>query len=250
MLDLILVSFLQGIIEWLPISSEGFTTLLLNYFGYSFKEGVDIALFLHLGTLLASLSFFKKEIFSFLKLEKKKLLSFVVLSGVITSILGLPFYLFLKNISFDKHLGQILIGSALIITGILQLKRKEKGERDFEDVNNQVAFLVGLAQAFSVFPGISRSGITTIMLNFKGFNIKNSLKLSFLVGIIPIFGAQLFTGIQEGFFLDPKYLILVFVSFLVGRITIGYLLKVAKKINFGKFCLFFGFLNIILVLFI
>ncbi len=250
MFNLIIAAALQGVLEWLPVSSEGIVTLSLGFLNYSFKEGMNIALFLHLGTLIASLSFFRQEIFAFFKLKKKNLLSFVLLSGIVSSLLGLPAYLFLQEINFNHVLGQALIGSALMITGFLQLKRKEKGERQAKSINKKDGLLTGLAQAFSVLPGISRSGITTIILNWRGFDIKNALKLSFLCGIIPIFGAQLFTGLKEGFFFQPKYLILTLVSFIVGRISIGYLLEVAERINFGKFCLFFGFLNIILIFFI
>jgi undecaprenyl-diphosphatase len=174
------------------------------------------------------------------------LLRFVILSGVITSIVGLPIYLILQEINFNNKLGQLLIGLSLLVTGFLQLKRQKQGSKSIEQVGNKDAVLTGLAQALAVLPGISRSGTTTIILNLRGFNIHNALKLSFLVGIIPIFGAQLVTGIKEGFFLNEKYLLLTLISFVVGRISISYFLKIAKKINFGWFCLLFGLLNILL----
>jgi undecaprenyl-diphosphatase len=246
MLYLVIAALLQGVLEWLPVSSEGIITLILSFFGYSFKDGINIALFLHLGTLMASLTFFKEEIFSFFQLKRKKLLRFVILSGVITSIVGLPIYLILQEINFNNKLGQLLIGLSLLVTGFLQLKRQKQGSKSIEQVGNKDAVLTGLAQALAVLPGISRSGTTTIILNLRGFNIHNALKLSFLVGIIPIFGAQLVTGIKEGFFLNEKYLLLTLISFVVGRISISYFLKIAKKINFGWFCLLFGLLNILL----
>ena len=246
MFDLVLVGFLQGLLEWLPISSEGVITLVLNFSGYSFQDGMDISLFLHLGTLVATICFFHKEIISSINLKNKKLLSFIILSGLITSLIGLPFYLILQGLSFNSRIGQILIGSALLITGFLQLKRRNTGEREMNDVKNKDGALTGLVQGFSVFPGISRSGITTLILSLRGFNIQSALKLSFLSGIVPIFAAQLLTGIKGGFFFKEEYLIAALVSFIVGRITIGYLLKIAKNINFGTFCLVFGLFNIFL----
>ncbi len=246
MFDLILAGFLQGVLEWLPISSEGTITLVLNFLGYSFQDGMDISLFLHLGTLIATLSFFYKEIISLINFKNKKLLFFVVSSGVITSLIGFPFYLMLQKLNFNDRTGQILIGAALLITGFLQLKRGNKNEREMNNIRNKDGVLTGLAQGFSILPGISRSGITTLVLSLRGFNIQNALRLSFLAGIIPIFTAQLFTGLKEGFFLRSEYLIAAFVSFIVGRITIGYLLKIAEKINFGTFCFIFGFFNILL----
>ena len=246
MLDLILAGFLQGVLEWLPISSEGTITLVLSFLGYSFQDGIDISLFLHLGTLMATFSFFYKEIISLISLRNKKLLFFVILSGLTTSLIGFPFYLILQELNFNNRAGQILIGLALLITGFLQLKRKNWGKRAMSDVKNKDGWLTGLAQGFSVFPGISRSGSTTLVLSLMGFNIQNALRLSFLAGIIPIFGAQLLTGIKGGFFFKVEYLIAAFVSFIVGRITISYFLKIAEKINFGKFCLVFGFFNIFL----
>ena len=246
MFDLVLVGFLQGLLEWLPISSEGVITLVLNFSGYSFQEGMDISLFLHLGTLMATLCFFYKEIISSINLKNKKLLFFIILSGLITSLIGFPFYLILQGLSFNSRIGQILIGLALLITGFLQLKRRNIGEREVDDVKNKDGALTGLVQGFSVFPGISRSGITTLILSLRGFNIQSALRLSFLSGIIPIFAAQLLTGIKGGFFFKEEYLIAALVSFVVGRITIGYLLKIAEKINFGTFCLVFGLFNIFL----
>ena len=246
MLDLILAGFLQGILEWLPISSEGVITLTLSFLGYSFRDGMDISLFLHLGTLIATLSFFYKEIISLISLRNKELLFFIILSGITTSLIGFPFYLMLQGLSFNNKVGQILIGGALLVTGFLQLKRKDENEREMSDIKNKDGLLTGLVQGFSVLPGISRSGSTTLVLSLRGFSIQNALRLSFLAGIIPIFAAQLLTGIKGNFFFRAEYLIAAFVSFVVGRITISYLLKLAKKINFGTFCLAFGFLNILL----
>ena len=240
MFDLILAGFLQGILEWLPISSEGVITLVLNF------SGMNISLFLHLGTLIATLSFFHKEIISFINLKNKRLLRFVILSGLVTSLIGLPLYLIIQGLSFNNKTGQILIGLGLLITGYLQLRRGNNGERDVENIKIKDGLLTGLMQGFSILPGISRSGSTTLILNLRGFNIQNALRLSFLSGIIPIFGAQLMTGLKGGFFFKAEYLIAVFISFIVGRITIGYFLKIAEKINFGMFCLVFGFLNILL----
>jgi len=246
MLDLILAGFLQGVLEWLPISSEGVITLMLNFIGYSFRDGMNISLFLHLGTLMATLSFFYKEIISLINLKNKQLLSFIVLSGLTTSLIGLPFYLILQKSNFNNMMGQILIGLALLVTGFFQLKRKNLGEREVGDVKDKDGLLTGLAQGFSVLPGISRSGSTTLILNLRGFNIQNALRLSFLSGIIPIFGAQLLTGVKGGFFFKKEYLVAVLVSFVVGRITISYFLKIAERINFGLFCVVFGFFNIFL----
>ena len=246
MLDLIFAGFLQGVLEWLPISSEGIITLMLNFRGYSFLDGMDISLFLHLGTLMATLSFFHKEIISLINFKNRQLLSFIVLSGLTTSLIGLPFYLMLQKLSFNNMTGQILIGLALLVTGFLQLRRKNLGERESEDIKNKDGLLTGLAQGFSILPGISRSGSTTLILNLRGFNLQDALKLSFLSGIIPIFGAQLFIGIKGGFFFKTEYLVSILVSFIVGRLAIGYFLKIAEKINFGMFCVVFGIFNIFL----
>ena len=246
MFDLILAGFLQGVLEWLPISSEGIVTLMLNSQGYSFQDGMDISLFLHLGTLMATLSYFYKEIISLINLKNRRLLSFILLSGLITSLIGFPFYLILQGVSFNSGTGQILIGSALLVTGFLQLKRRGRDEREISDVKNKDGLLTGLIQGLSVLPGISRSGGTTLILSLRGFSIQNALRLSFLAGIIPIFAAQLLTGIKGNFFFNPEYLIAALVSFIVGRISISYLLKIAEKINFGIFCLVFGSFNILL----
>ena len=250
MLEIIISGIIQGIFEWLPVSSEGLISLLLTNLGYSLQQSVDVALFLHIGTLLATISFFWKDIKEIAQPKTAKAvkeLSFIIWTTIISLLIGGPLYIAIQFLSVnfaDKV--NLLIGSFLIITGLIQLFRKNFNTRNYNSVDRNDGIITGVAQGFSILPGISRSGSTTLALIIKGFNVESALKLSFFASIPVIFIAQLASGLKNGFMFNPVYLIGALVAFAIGRITIKYLLNIAEKINFSTFCIVFGVLAILL----
>lgn len=249
MLDLLIIGFLQGILEWLPVSSQGVISSLLQNWGYNLKESVDIALFLHLGTLCATISFFWNDLKRVLNPKTTKdlnILSFISWSTLFSLIIAAPFYILINLLSVsytDK--GELIVGSLLIITGLLQVLKHNFSKRGYKKVEGKDGILTGLAQGFSVLPGISRSGTTTLALLINGLSIESALRLSFFASIPVIFIAQLATGLMNGFFFKIEYLLAAFTAFIVGRFSIKYLLKIAKNINFASFCVIFGIITIL-----
>ncbi|MBU2101045.1 undecaprenyl-diphosphate phosphatase, partial [Candidatus Micrarchaeota archaeon] len=184
-----------------------------------------------------------KEIKEIIELKEKNLLKFMVIAVLSTAITGIPIYLFLEQLSVSSFYLSVLIGLMLIVTGILQLKKKQ--EKKAEE-NSRNAFFLGLGQGFSVLPGISRSGTTTSVLLFEGFSPEKAFKLSFLLSVPSVFLAEVLFGLKEGISFEPNLILSILIAFVSGYLSIKYLLGLAKKINFTYFCIGLGIFYIII----
>ncbi|MBN2517485.1 MAG: undecaprenyl-diphosphate phosphatase [Candidatus Altiarchaeota archaeon] len=246
MIEYLILGVLQGITEWLPISSQGMTILVSQAFGFELSRALDLSIWLHSGTLLAAIVYFRRDLLSILKLEKRELLSFLILSTIITAIIGGPLYLGFSE-SMEGFPGEIVIGAIgalLIVTGIIQRYAKPK-ERAVENAGKKDAVIVGLAQGFSALPGISRSGITTSALLFSGFTSNAALKLSFLMSIFAVAAAEVGLQLRGGFTVGSGEFLALLASFGAGILTISLLLKLASRIKFWAFCILIGVLSLV-----
>lgn len=248
-LQSIILGAIQGITEWLPISSKSQVVLAATAIGISPDEALSYALFMHIGTLLAAIFYFRNEFISALKGSKAGERNFVIIGTLCTAITGLPLFLLLRK-SFDFSQGLLitaLIGIGLLITGILLLKIRASGSRNEGAAQPKDAALVGLAQGFSVLPGISRSGTTTAALLARGFSQDSALRLSFMLSIPTVAAAEVGFSIIEGFPpLDLSVAVaMVGSAFIFGILSISTLVGIARRINFGTFCLALGILAII-----
>ena len=262
MLEGILFGIIQGVTEWLPISSDGAITFVkINFFG-----GTDIsdillfALYLHLGTFFAALIYLRKEVkilfktlfnFKNSSLENQSVFKFILISTLISGALG---YVLFKAIEYSENFIKLssaslnlLVGFFLLITAVLQLKKRKMALRNFSDINISDSIVLGIAQGISVLPGLSRSGLTVSTLLLRKFNDEESLKLSFLMSLPIVFLGNIVLNLKD-FYFSPEILWGILFSFIFGILTIHYLLKLAKKINFGYFALILGILMIFSVI--
>ena len=259
MLEQIILGTIQGITEWLPVSSEGILVLIKTIFfaKQELEETIKQVLFLHLGTLLAAFVYFRKDVLSLIKtlfnykladLETKKIFKFLIIVTLISGSLGfilLKIFVGLESELFlSSKILTLIIGFLLIITGVLQLKALNKGNKKAIDLNNKDSFLLGLMQGLAVLPGLSRSGLTISALLLRKFNSKDTLRLSFLMSLPIVLGGNIILNLKYFTFSIELIIGLVF-SFIFGLLTIDLLLRIAKKINFGYFVLIFGLLVII-----
>jgi len=258
MLETITLSVIQGITEWLPISSEGAIILAkVNLFGNDLGMGelIRLALFLHLGTFFAALVYFRKEVFSLLKgllnyksaeEQTKKLLQFYITATLISGGIGFFLIQIIKNIEEDITFAgkgiTLLVGLLLLFTAFLQIKRKEQGCKNIADLERIDGVILGIAQGLSVLPGLSRSGLTVSALLLRKFKEDHALKLSFLMSLPVILGGNIFLNLDK-FSFSFESLIALAVTFLLGILTIHILLKIANKLNFGWFVLLFALLT-------
>jgi undecaprenyl-diphosphatase len=247
----IVLGVIQGIAEWLPVSSEGMNTLIMvNFFGKGLVEAVKYSIWLHLGTLLAAALYFRKDLYKLLKKvpsydpKKDKLLSFLFLATAITAVLGGSIYVFvLKSIDVEGKLATVFVGALLLITGLLQsLSKKGIKKKKISMVDGVLA---GIAQGLAILPGISRSGMTSSVLLLRKYEAEDALRISFLMSVPAVIIAVLGLLFLEGIFFSLSSLLAVLFSFVFGLLTIDILLKLAKRIQFGYFCLFLGVLSIL-----
>ena len=262
----IFLGILQGLAEWLPISSQGQIMLAgMALFGLSPSLAIELTVWLHFGTVLSALVYFRREVFrllqgfpSFVLLivsrkqvlgEQDKLTFFLIVSTFFSGIVGIPLYLLLKK-SFASLSGEsavALVGFFLIVTGILLYKAgtKKFGNKKTSELGLKDAVFAGVFQGFSILPGISRSGTSTAALLLRGFNQEDALKMSFLMSIVVVGSAEIVFGFVEGFSFSTGSFIALFFAFVTGFFSIEVLLRVAKKVSFWLFCIILGIISLI-----
>lgn len=242
----LILGVLQGMSEWLPISSSGNLMLLaMHAFGISPENAFGIAIFLHLGTMLSAIFYFRKEIFGIR--HEKELAKFIIIATLLTAIFGMPIFFFEKKLfsSLSAKAATFLIGITLILTGVI-LKAKPKKAR--ENFNEKDAIIAGIAQGIAAMPGISRSGITIASLLLRNIENELALKLSFIISIPAVAGAVFLDLItqksSQAIFASPAYLAALLASFITGFLTIKYFIALSKKFSFSNFCIFIGIIAI------
>ena len=258
-LETVIMGILQGLLEWLPISSQGNLILfMVSIFGMNEAEALSLSVYLHAGTLLSALVYFRRTFWNLLKaipsyrldaLDRKenRLITFLVLSTLLTGIVGYPIFRFAAAATAFGSFFFLLIGASLILTGIVQKRTRRFGTRTVSDVNLTDSLLLGIIQGFSAFPGISRSGMTISFLLFRRLNSESALKLSFLMSVPAVLAAEIGLKLTYGLpvpgFLDVAIGCLS--SFITGIISISILLRIARKINLWIFCIAIGVIAII-----
>ena len=229
----------------MPVSSKGNVAILGQFFGLSTKEAFSFAIILHIGTLLAATVFFRKDLYAMVVGKDIQKRNFVLLTLGATAITAIPSYFLLKKILetasisffgltiFSQTIFLVAVGFFLLVTGILQLASKTKKNAVLSGKN---AILLGLAQGFTVLPGMSRSGTTSSVLLFEGFSAQVAFELSFLISVPAVLLGELSFNILEAPQFEPNMLFGIIAAGIVGYFSIGFLIEIAKKINFGKFC--------------
>jgi undecaprenyl-diphosphatase len=256
--QIIILGIIQGITEWLPISSQAMVFLFGRFvFDLGHIEALKISIWLHSGTLLAVIVYFWKDILRILTSifkkdsSDKKTLFFLILATVMSGIVAFPFFLLIFWIELPEAPFTIIIGLFLIIVALSQKKSRElkKEEKSLSSLKKQDGLIVGTIQGFAVLPGLSRSGLTIATLLFQRYSLKDAFYLSFLMSIPIIFLAQIalpFFGNEKEFIIDSTLLIGALTAGLVGFITIKTLLQFAEKVNFFKTTLILGIITILL----
>jgi len=258
----IIVGIVQGITEWLPISSSAFIAIIFSNFFHitDINFILQNTLMLHLGTFFAALIYFRKDVaklfvslfnFKHSKPETKKTLKFLIIATIISGLIGLIILKLLTQAQSSFNItGKVIslsVGILLLITGILQIKIKNIGLKKPIHLKNSDGILLGFAQGISSLPGLSRSGITVSTLLLRKFDDTTALKLSFLMSLPIVLIANIFLNITN-FTFTATALYGLLASFIFGILTIHALMKISKKINFGWFVLIFAVLMMVSIL--
>lgn len=262
-LEGLLLGAVQGITEWLPISSEGVITLIqLQLFGRSAAESISYALWLHVGTLLASVVYFRREVLHLFKclprwlsqresLEPRdhKFIDFLLLSTLVTGLVGAPLLLISLQVGIYTTVATALIGLLLIATGLLQLHAPRFGQRTITHLNWRDAGLLGIVQGLSVLPGISRSGFTISALLMRGYQEAEALKISFIMSIPVVLGAQILLELGGALTFDGSAALAgVVASAIVGWLMLDALMRLARRLPFWAFAIGLGLLSLVAAL--
>ena len=273
LLNSLILGIIQGVAEFLPISSSGHLSIAQNLLGLG-VEGTDDVFFdvlLHLGTLgavfVAYWQDIKEMILEFFrtisdlagrrtveKLPPARRLILLIVAGTLPLSLILP----VKEAVEGLYANTFFVGGALLVTGLLlyfcdRLRKGRKNERSASIVD---VLIVGLGQAVATCPGISRSGMTISMGCFRGFERRFAVRFAFLLSIPAVLGANILqlkdvaeTGVDLA--LLPAYLVGVAAAALSGYLSIRLVRMVADKGKFGAFayyCWIAGVVTVVLSL--
>lgn len=244
LLDAIILGIIEGLTEFLPISSTGHMILasaILKLQNPEFLKTFEISI--QLGAIFAIVLLYAGQLLSNLRLYKKLILAFLP-----TAVIGLLFYKIIKTYLFNP----IVVSIALIVGGILIIlldKRitsdKSKLEK-LENMSNRGAFMIGLCQSMAVIPGVSRAAATIIGGVFNGLDKKQATEFSFLLAIPTMLAATGYDLLKTPASLAKQEFILIglgsVASFVFAWIAVKLFLKFIERHGFT----FFGYYRIIL----
>ena len=246
-IQILLISIIQGIAEFIPVSSSAHINLLSNFFNYE-KIELAINVSAHFGSLVAVLFYFNKEIYNFSK--NKNLFYKVIIASIPIFIIGyiLIELKIISNLRTIEIMGwtTIIFGILLYISDKFKIKLKMKNNFTFRN-----AIIIGFYQTLALIPGVSRSGIIITGARFLKFNRIDAAKISFLLSI-PALGAWSLYGFfdlikQNDQILTVNSILTAFLSFIFSYITIKYFLIYLKKFNLNLFVIYRLILGIILL---
>ncbi len=245
----VIVAVIQGLVEWLPISSEGQVVLFVYNFGSVPPEDlVTLTVWLHLGTAIAVLARYPRVILDVLTLKDRRLFRRLLIATICTAMTAIPFYIFLRNsiAVFHGEMMNIVVGILLLITAVIlylptRNSHTEESNSTVREVNNQEAVTTGLVQGLAVLPGLSRSGLTVSALLMQRVDKETALRFSFLMSVPAVLGILAFEVLIGGSIpasMSVVDLVLVeVIVFIVGLGSMEFLLRLARTISFWKLCL-------------
>jgi len=244
--EILLLSLIQGVSEFLPISSAAHLILASNI--YEFKnQSLLIDISLHLGSLLAILFYFRNEIFN-LK-NNLNLLNKIIVATLPLIIIG--YFLYSTGIIYEFRNIKVIVWTTFGGAILLHIADRRKIFNNLENsFNFKSALIIGLFQIIALIPGTSRAGITITAGRILGFNRTDSTKISFYLSIPALAGASAL-GIKdllkENIEFNFIVLVGIFLSFIFSLITIKYFLKFIKKFSFKIFVFYRIILSLILL---
>ena len=273
-LSAILLGLIQGVAEFLPISSSGHLAVFQNFFKLTnLEEGhLFFDVLLHLGTLIAVLIAYWQDIAGlirefFVMCHLKRLPAgqkgdplarrqiFMIIIGTLPLFLVLP----IKSHVEALYYNTFFIGAAFLVTGTMLFfsDRISHGKKDEKEMTALDALFVGVSQAIAVVPGLSRSGTTISAGLLRGFSRTYAVKFSFLLSIPAVLGSNILSLIDAAkagidWSLLPAYLAGILSAMIFGYLSIRLLKYIAQKGKFGGFCYYCwgaGLVTLILSLF-
>ncbi|MBN2779134.1 MAG: undecaprenyl-diphosphate phosphatase [Bacteroidales bacterium] len=257
--EALILGLVQGLTEFLPVSSSAHLEIGKNLFGINGENNLYFSILVHGATVLSTIVVFRKEIFKLIQgslkfkyNEETDYIAKIIVSMIPVMIVGLLFKDQIKSLFGGDNMffvGSMLLVTALLLSFTFFFRRSNTKKIGFID-----AFIIGIAQAFAVFPGISRSGATIATGLLLGNQKAEVAKFSFLMVLIPILGEN-FLDLLGGEFsntgLPISTMIIGFLSaFITGWVACKIMINIVKKgklIWFAAYCLIVGLVSIFLL---
>ncbi|MCX6827216.1 MAG: undecaprenyl-diphosphate phosphatase [candidate division Zixibacteria bacterium] len=250
--DAILLGFIQGLTEFLPVSSSGHL-VLAEHLLHTKMPGVAFELVLHCGTLLSVLVYFRRKIWGLLKsffisgmTNERKLAYYLIIGSIPAGVAGIFFKEFFERIFSSPW----VTSAMLVITGVILLATAMVKVGD-KNINTMRSLIIGLGQAIAILPGISRSGTTIATGLFAGVNPVTAAEFSFLLSIPAITGAVTlkFKNLMAvNSAIGGQCFVGAVIAFILGLLAIYLLLDIVKRGKFkyfGIYCILVGLFGLV-----
>ena len=247
MIEIFILSLIQGITEFLPVSSSSHLILISEYLKYE-NQSLSIDVSLHIGSFLAVIIYFRNDIKNFFK--NKIIFYKIFLSSIPVMVAGF-FFVELNIINKIRNI-ETVAWMTFIFGILLYISDKFKAEKNINDsFDYKSVFLIGFMQILSLVPGVSRSGVAITVARLLRFKRAEAAKISFLISI-PILGAVSIFGLKNIFLSESieftkLNLLSVLISFFFSFLTIKYFLKYIQKFNLNIFVYYRVFLGLVLI---
>jgi undecaprenyl-diphosphatase len=246
----ILIGIVQGVAEWLPVSSKTQVLLASSYLlNLDYQQAYTFGLFMEIGTVLAAVIYFRGYLLDLVRVLagskdplKRKLFVYVLVVTLVTGIVGAPLYLVADSVQGVSIgipmliIGLVLIGDAMFIR-YSRRNRRGRLPRTFKDMRTRDYLIVGIMQGIAALPGVSRSGITVSSMLLLDIEPDEAFKLSFLVGIFASLAAFSLTALVSGANVGQALSVIglaglgiaIVTATVVSLFLIDFLIKVASK---------------------
>jgi len=258
-IEAIFLGIIQGLTEFLPISSSAHIRIVGEFMNKAQDPGARFTAITQIGTELAVLIFFRKDIMAIIASWSKKVAKRADLSVeeesqarmgwlIIVGSLPIVFLGYLgKDIIANDLRSLWLIASVMIVFGLILgiADKNGKSERSLDDLNPKHGLLYGAAQALALIPGVSRSGATIAMGRYLGYSRDAALRYSFLLAIPAVFGSGLYelkgafsSDSATNVFSIPETFVATGIAFVIGYLVIAWLLKFVSTKSFRPFIIY------------
>jgi undecaprenyl-diphosphatase len=246
-IEILVLSAIQGISEFLPISSSAHLILVSSFYDFS-SSSLFIDIGLHLGSLFAIIYYFKKDLINLR--NNQKLLVLVLFGSIPLIIFGYIIYS-TEIINLLRNI-EIIAWTTLFFGLVLFLSDKRDSNQNIStDLNIKTILFIGLFQILALIPGVSRAGITLTAARFLRFNRVDSSKIAFLLSIPALAGAS-FLGLKDAVqqSIEFNYLLLIAItfSFIFSFVTVKYFIKYVSNFSLTVFVIYRILVGLILLL--
>ena len=256
----LLLGIIQGVTEFIPVSSSGHLVIANHFIDFDLQD-ISFEIMLHLGTVLAVIVYFWKDIWSLISavfkvkdksevvVNNRKIILYLLIATMITGVIGVLLKDFIESIFHSA----LLSASMLIITGIILMISDYIPSKSISLPKTGIwrSVIIGLSQAVSIIPGISRSGTTIATSLFVGLKREEAARFSFLLSIPVILGATLLelrkmTSIPRELILG--YIVSGVAAFISGFLVISLLLELIKKRKLKIFAIYCWVVSITVII--